>query len=87
MGEFCRRILEFVKDMDEDTKKRNEEKEWPHETISEAVLSSAGLAAFSFSVLLLCGHGDGCALWVLLLPPRLRMAPRQCPEKWQTCHS
>ena len=74
------------------------ENKLPLENISKTVLSSIGLAVFSFSVSMLYGHWRQlCTVNITAatkekgkdigLQPSLRMAPSQCPEKWQTCHS
>lgn len=99
MGGLYQKILQFVKDISADTKKRRGmQNKLPLENISKTVFSSIGLALFSFSVSMLYGHWrqlytvDMTAVTKekgrdIGLQPSLRMAPSQCPEKWQTCHS
>lgn len=90
-----------MKDISADIKKKKRkgmENKLPLENISKTVLSSIGLAVFSFSVSMLYGHWRQlCTVNITAatkekgkdigLQPSLRMAPSQCPEKWQTCHS
>lgn len=58
MGGLCQKILQFVKDISADTKKNRKgmQNKLPLENISKPVLSSVGLALFSFSVSMLYGH-------------------------------
>ena len=99
MGGLCQKILQFVKDISADTKKNRKgmQNKLPLENISKPVLSSVGLALFSFSVSMLYGHWRQlCTMDItavtkekgkIVLHQSLKMAPSQCPEKWQTCHS
>lgn len=59
MGGLYKKTLQFVKDISADTKKKNRkgmQNKLPLENISKPVLSSIGLALFSFSVSMLYGH-------------------------------
>lgn len=90
-----------MKDISADIKKKRKgmENKLPLENLeNKTVLSSIGLAVFSFSVSMLYGHWRQlCTVNITAatkekgkdigLQPSLRMAPSQCPEKWQTCHS
>lgn len=85
-----------MKDISADIKKKRKgmENKLPLENLENKTV----LSSISFSVSMLYGHWRQlCTVNITAatkekgkdigLQPSLRMAPSQCPEKWQTCHS